>query len=337
MKCLIFSFIILFSSLIKLSAKTSNYEQFTYNIKAEIEGLSKGDTICFENVNFPWLNLNSAFKVIIVEDGEFSYEGSAFRSQYFLMTYKPLLGKKVVSDKDGLYVYIDDSGDILIKGSAENIYDCRIEGGVYDNKESSHALNIMAALKKIIYAPLEELEASYSALDEAARKSHYGIILRQEIDNIAMLAPGNDAPFFILNTMDGQQVTSDDYSGYYVLIYKFGLSEGSLMIDKDVTAFFENNKERVKVIGLTDDINTIRQFYERVSSSEKALKALLESMLSHPWIDVEQTGDNVQLTMDYIIAGHPFFIFISPEGKMLARGFHDAFYKAQEILKENIE
>ena len=324
----------------KLSADAVDYERFVYSIKGEIDGLSKGDIISFRKINFPWMDTEPAFNVI-AEDGGFSYEGTDYHSQYFLMTYKPLSGEEVVSDREGLFVYIDNSGDVLIKGNAGNIYNCRIEGGVYDNKEPSPALSIMDALQKVIYAPVEELEAFYSSLDGAAKKSYYGIILRQEIDNISMLAPGNDAPFFALNTMDGQQITLNDYSGNYVLIYKFGLSHGALMIDNEVAAFYENNKGKVKVIGLTDDINSIRQFYEKVSPSEKIegrdLKPLLEGMVSHPWTYVEEKGDNVQIAMDYVIAGHPFFIFISPEGKMLARGFYDAFYKAREILEESTE
>ena len=338
MKTFIYSVIVLFTSFMSLAAQIGSYENFTYNIKAEITGLSKGDIISFEKVNFPWLETEAAFKIIIKEDGGFSFEGIAFQSQYFLMTYKPVSGEKVVSDKDGLYVYIDNSGDILIKGDAKDIYSCIIDGGVYDNtKEHNQLLDIMSVLHSVIYAPLEELEDFYAGLDEQARNSHYGIILRQEIDNVSMLSPGNEAPFFILNSMDGQQISLNDYSGNYLLIYKFGLIEGSVMLDKEVIAFHEDNKDKVKVVGITEDMNEIRRFYEKIRSTTELndtnLKLALEGMLSHPWTDVEQKGDNAQLVMDYLICGYPFFILISPDGKILTRGFHDAFYEAGEILK----
>ena len=342
MKTLICSLIVLIASFTSLSAKAYNYEKFTYNIKAEIKGLSKGDIISFEKVHFPWLNTETVFKIVVKEDGEFSYEGTAFHSQYFLMTYKPVSGEKIVSDKDGLYVYIDNSGDILIKGDAKDIYSCMIEGGVYDNtKEHTQLLDIMSTLNTVIYAPLEELENFYAGLDEKARKSYYGIVLRQEIDNVSMLAPGNDAPFFILNTPDEQQISSNDYSGNYVLIYKFGLIEGSVMLDKEVIAFYKSNKDKVRVVGITEDMAAIRRFYEKIVSTKELddtnIKPALEGMLSHPWTDVEQIGDNAQVVMDYLICGYPFFVLISPDGKILTRGFHDAFYEAQKILKESAE
>ena len=342
MKTSIYGLIILFASFVSLSAQTDNYEKFTYNIKGEINGLSKGDVIRFEKVSFPWLNAESVFTVVVKEDGGFSHEGTAFNSQYFLMTYRPVSGKKITSDKDGLYVYVDNSGDILIKGDANDIYNCVIEGGVYDGtKEHTQLLDIMSMLHRVIYAPFEELEDFYASLDEKARNSYYGIVLRQEIDNVSMLTPGNDAPFFILNTSDGRQISSDDYTGNYLLIYKFGLIEGSVMLDKDVVAFYERNKDKVRVVGITEDMNVLRRFYEKVGSTKElddaTVKPALEGMLSHPWIDVEQKGDNSQVVMDYLICGYPFFVLISPDGKILTRGFHDAFYEAKKIVEGDNE
>ena len=337
MRTFIYSLMIFFASFVNLSAQTDNFEQFTYNIKAEIQGLRIGDVIRFEKIHFPWLNTETAFRVNVKEEGGFSYEGTAFQSQYFLMTYIPVSGEKVVSNEDGLYVYIDNSGDILIKGNAKDIYNCTIEGGVYDNtKEHTQLLEIMTALRSVIYAPLEELEDFYSDLDEPARNSYFGIVLRQEIDNVSMLSPGNEAPFFILNTSDGQQISSKDFTGNYLLIYKFGLIEGSVMLDNEVIAFYEDNKDKLKVVGITEDMSAISRFYEKIKSNQELndtnIKPALEGMLSHPWTDVEQIGDNAQVVMDYLICGYPFFVLISPDGKILTRGFHDAFYEAKKLL-----
>ena len=383
--------------------KADNHDKFYFNIKAEIEGLSKGDTICFDLIHLPWLSLEPVFRVIVEENGRFSYSGFAYYSQYFLMTYKPFSRKDIYSGKRGLFVFIDGADDILIKGNAANIYYSQIQGGVYDNtyvqeisilenkletertsliksveearmsgnvekinekseklkffdadskedyeklselkaefieKDPSSALNIVEVLQQVTFTPLEELQSYYARLNEDARKSYYGLFLRQEIDNVAMLAPGNDAPDFYLNTIDGQQISLDDYRGYYVLIYKFGLTEGSLIIDNEVKTFFENNTDKVKVIGLTEDITYIRQFYENVGTSDNPtdvlLKPMIEGMVTHPWIDVERKDDNIQLSIDYAIVGSPFFVLISPDRKILTRGFQEAFYKAKEIVE----
>jgi len=334
--------LILFICVAKLSVKADNYDMFTYTIKAEIDGLNKGDTIYFETVLLPWMNLEPAFKVIVDEDGGFSYSGSAYYSQYFLMIYKPLSGKDITSDRIGLPVVIVGESDILIKGNAENIYNSQIEGGVYAEDDNSSALNILEMLQRVTYTPIEELKLFYASLNKEAQKSYFGIFLRQEIDNMAMLAPGNDAPDFIVETVDRQQISLDDYNGYYVLIYNFGLCPGSLMIDKEVTNFYTNNKERVKVLGVSEEsLNALQKLYRNTDQSEKFmnvdLKPALESMVSHPWTDIENKGDNRQLSIDYALAGSPFFVLISPDGKILLRGFHEAFYKAKNIVEERVE
>ncbi|MDR2918996.1 MAG: peroxiredoxin family protein [Tannerella sp.] len=402
MKYLISSLFVILCSWIVLPVNALNQSFCNYTIKAQIEGLSKGDTICFENVIFPRFDLEPAFNVIVEEDNKFSYEGSIDHSKYFLISYKPLSGEEVLLPKRGLTLYIN-GGEILIQGTAENIYFCQIEGGVYDNvyvqkinslenklgiesalywrlaqearlsgdtlkynefsnkyntfnqnnrtdreklselkdefmkEEPSSVLNIIDMLQQVNFSPLEELESYYTSINKEAQQSYFGLMLKREIDNIVKLAPGNDAPDFTLQTVDGQQASLNDYSGYYLLIYHFGLCPGSLMMDPEVTSFYTENNDRVKVIGITiEDLNLLKELYEKTDPSEKimdiALKPALGSMTSHPWPDVESKNDNEQIALDYAFGGLPFFIFISPEGKILERGFSEAFYKAKELI-----
>ena len=79
MRTFIYSLIIFFAFSVSMSAQTNNFEKFTYNIKAEIQGLTTGDVIRFEKVHFPWLNTDTAFRVSVKEEGVFSYEGTAFQ------------------------------------------------------------------------------------------------------------------------------------------------------------------------------------------------------------------------------------------------------------------
>ena len=67
------------------------------------------------------------------------------------------------------------------------------------------------------------------------------------------------------------------------------------------------------------------------------LKATLDGMLNHPWPDAElETGhpENRQVSDMFLISGWPFFIFIGPDGKILARDFSEAFGQAKKILEE---
>jgi hypothetical protein len=407
MKCLIYSLIVFFSTgIVQLPVRAINYNEFGYKITGEINGLLKGDTLYFEKIILPQWSLEPAFQVIVEEDDRFSYEGLAYHSPYLLMTYKSVSGKVPAEDRRGL-IFLVSEGELLIKGNAETIYYCQLEGGVYDNayiqdfnrlenrlgserglygklaeearlagdtlkqkeyiqlfnsyvpdhrddydklsqlrkefveKVPSSDLNIIDMLQRVTYTPLDELNAYYKRMDKSAQKSYYGILLRQEIDNMEMLAPGNEAPDFILQAMDGQQLSLDDYSGYYVLIYHFGLCPGSLMIDREISDFQLKYKDKVKVIGVTEEMSFIKEWAEKADPSEKLmnieLKPALESMASHPWPDVENRGDNRQISIDYAFAGLPFFVLISPEKKILLRGFHETFYEARKLMEDKTE
>lgn len=63
------------------------------------------------------------------------------------------------------------------------------------------------------------------------------------------------------------------------------------------------------------------------------LKPVLENMLAHPWFDAEKVDGNEKIEKDYAFAGLPFFVLISPDGKIIVRDFTKAFYTAKEKLE----
>ena len=63
------------------------------------------------------------------------------------------------------------------------------------------------------------------------------------------------------------------------------------------------------------------------------LKPVLENMLAHPWFDAEKTDGNEKIEKDYAFGGLPFFVFISPDGEIIARDFQKAFYAAKEKME----
>ena len=63
------------------------------------------------------------------------------------------------------------------------------------------------------------------------------------------------------------------------------------------------------------------------------LKPVLKNMLAHPWFDAEKTNGNQKLETDYAFGGLPYFVFISPDGKIIAGDFHKAFYTAKEKME----
>jgi hypothetical protein len=84
-------------------------------------------------------------------------------------------------------------------------------------------------------------------------------------------------------------------------------------------------------------IETIKKLYDSTKPEDNLMniemKPVLASMLAHPWLDAEKTGHNGKIEIDYAFAGLPYFVFISPQGKIIARGYHEAFQVAKNRME----
>ncbi len=206
----------------------------------------------------------------------------------------------------------------------------------YDKYPSSEH-TIINALQMVNAAPFETIKEKYEKMNSEAQNSYFGKTLKQELDKIAALQPGEKAPDFHLIGLNGEELSLDECAGSYVLIYHWGLCPGSLMIDKDVIELYNKHKDNLIVIGITDRIDNIKSSYEKTQPGSKLmnieLKPVLENMLAHPWFDAEKTDGNEKIEKDYAFGGFPFFVFISPDGEIIARDFHKAFYTAKEKME----
>ena len=380
--------------------KNTNLMSFT--IHGDIDGLVPGDTIMFERITMPGFNLDFAFNAIVEKSNEFTYNGSHEHLGYYMMSYKPVSGKAISGDRRGLTLLIKD-GSMRIIGTADQIYYCSLEGGLYDNetlqevmrfemslgkgrgalmqlveesrvagdtikaKEYGEKFNafqiehqedfqklsrlknefyekfpssdhtVLDALQGVNSAPFEVSQSKYEKMNDEAQNSYFGKILKQEIDKIAVLMPGSDAPDFHLTAIDGKEITLGDCAGSYVLIYHWGMCPGSITIDSLVIDLYNRYKDQLHVIGITERMEFIKNVYDNAKPGDKMmnieLKPVLEGMLSHPWFDAEKTGDNGKIATDYAFAGLPYFVFISPEGKIIARDFHEAFFVAKSTME----
>lgn len=195
---------------------------------------------------------------------------------------------------------------------------------------------IIDALHRVNSTPLESINKGYEKMNKEAKRSYFGKILKQEIDKIATLQPGKNAPDFHLIGLNGKEISLKECTGLYVLIYHWGLCPGSLMIDKEVINLYNKYKDHLIVIGITDRIDNIKSIYQNVHPNDKLmnieLKPVLKNMLAHSWFDAEKTNDNRKIEKDYAFGGFPYFVFISPDSKIIARGFHEVFYTAKEKL-----
>ncbi|MDR2936476.1 MAG: hypothetical protein LBU80_03935 [Rikenellaceae bacterium] len=205
------------------------------------------------------------------------------------------------------------------------------------NRHPSSPWSIVYRLERAANTPTDSLEAYYTRLDAPARASHYGTVLRKTIDDLVRLAPGQPAPVFGFMLPDGMKMSSDKFWGKYLLIYHWGFCPGSIQLEEEATDLFNRYKENLGILGITDNLESIRDAARTTPPDAELfgmnLKTAYESMAVHPWIDIEDTGENHRIGDLYAFGGYPFFVLISPDGKIVSRGFHETFYETEKMLK----
>lgn len=206
----------------------------------------------------------------------------------------------------------------------------------YEKHPSSEHI-VIKVLSSVNYAPYESSFSRYEKMNSEAQNSYFGKILKQKLDKNAALQPGKDAPNFHLTSLDGREISLTDCTGSYVLIYHWGLCPGSFQRENDLTTLYNKYKDKLIVIGVTDNIDLIKEQYDNSNSGEKIvgldMKSVLESMLVHPWFDSDKTGSNEKFATDYALVSLPYFVLISPDGKIIARDSHKAYFEAKAIIE----
>ena len=206
------------------------------------------------------------------------------------------------------------------------------------HRNPSSPWSLVDRLGRASYTPIDTLEAYYATLDDPARESYFGMLLRQQIDNLIRLLPGQPAPDFQVTLPDGTVRNSEQLRGKYLLIYHWGFCLGSLQREKDATELYNRFKDHFEVLGITDDLEAFGKTARTTPPDAELyginLKTTYESMAVHPWIDVEtDVGENAKVSDLYAFAGFPFFILVSPDGKIVSRGFHETFFETKKILE----
>ena len=181
-------------------------------------------------------------------------------------------------------------------------------------------------------------QAKFDRLTPEVRGSHYGKILAEMIEaKKNEVLPG--APDFNLAMADGSRATLKDFKDSYLLIYKWGSCPGSFQTDAFVQEIFHKYKDRnFGMIGITYNIDAMRQWYEIMPPEEqiggKNGRTTLEGMLSHPWRDADITEENRKFIDDYDLQGLPMFVFISPQGELISKGYGGTLDMAVKILED---
>lgn len=192
-------------------------------------------------------------------------------------------------------------------------------------------------LNRILFETYDKLRVGYDKLTDRAKKERYGVELGDKLSRIEKLAPGYPAPDFVLKN-DSVKVTLKDCSGKYVLIYHWGMCPASMSIDHQVLDFYKKHGDKVKVIGVTsyrqDVTNILKQTEDGTTIMGMDLKKILNGFLSHPYPDFDLQKQSEDISKTYFFGGLPYFVLISPDGKMIERGFVETFDAAiKEIEK----
>jgi hypothetical protein len=280
-----------------------------------------------------------------------SIKGSLYDNEMLqsVMQFDNLLGKergglirlleeaRVVGDTIKLREYSDKFNSFQNERREDFQKLSQLRTEFYEQYPSSYH-TIVYALQRVNSTPFETLQSKYEKMNNEARNSYFGKIFKQEIDKIAVLLPGNDAPDFHLIGMDGREISLADCAGSYVLIYHWGICPGSFQVNNMVIDLYNKYKDHLIIIGVTDRIETIKNMYDNTQPDAKfmnlELKSVLANMLAHPWFDAERiTGNNDKIATDYAFAGLPYFVFISPDGKIIERHFFNAFNTAKSTME----
>ncbi len=192
----------------------------------------------------------------------------------------------------------------------------------------------------------QEMFAHYEKLSPSAKNGYHGRELLRIATTLKNLEVGGSAPDFTLQTPQGDSVRLNDLKGKYVLIYHYGMCPGSLQLEPYITEFYKEHKDRLEVIGYTSWRDQIKEIAENLEKSGGAtteiggvtidIAASTKSMTAHPWKwDVNsQDGNNATLSDEYQFGGLPYMVFISPQGKMIARGYGEVYRVVMETIKE---
>lgn len=252
------------------------------------------------------------------------------------------------NDKAAATEYVNLFNNFGVSGSNPGIERKREAAKAYSDAHPEGSLYLLVnSLQGLANDPLQKSKNFYDALSPQLKDSYYGKIYAGELSCLERLAEGEPAPAFSVTTTEGARLNDTDFKGKYLLIYHWGLCPGSMQADKSVMELYDRYSAKgLEVLGLTESIDNIRKTYNSFPENQKFalpgvddVRTTLGHMLEHRWKEVEtDTGipENKSLLDLFRISGWPFFVLIGPEGTIRARGFHEAFSAASDILEKEL-
>ncbi len=177
---------------------------------------------------------------------------------------------------------------------------------------------------KIGKMPLEELEAVFYAFTPKVQNCFLAKRIKDEIQALNAIKPGNVAPEFTLKNPAGEEFSLASLKGKYVILDFWaswcGPCRASIPGVKELYAKYKD--KGLEIVGVSCDRNP-----------EDWKKALEEEQL--PWINLIDVQDADRAATKYAVHYIPSMFLLDQEGKMIGKMNHDELdAKLKELLGE---
>lgn len=220
----------------------------------------------------------------------------------------------------------------------------------YYNSPNTSELAAINLIRECSYAPYKSTYDGWKSLPINIQQSYYGKMLDQQLQQVGMIQTGQPAiDFTLVAESPTEKVSLSDFKGKYLLIYHWGLCPGSMAIDPSVKDLYNKASDKLAIIGVSSNIDEIKEIVQKMPPTDSLsvnnnnnspygfdVGERLNGMLNHPYADYNLNIEQNNIDDIYRFAGLPFFVLISPDGKISERGFSDVFNKIYDtILPQN--
>ena len=191
------------------------------------------------------------------------------------------------------------------------------------------ALLYISHIHQVTASELEQRIAEYSP---EIQSSYPGSVMKDHLAVLRNTETGATPRNFTLIDKDGNSHSLTDYRGHCLMLLNWGMCPGTFWANPRIVPLYEKyHGKGFDILGLTDTDWKKTKYY----GSDEYLTEQIDSLAAHKWPTVyKENPANAYIDDELYLPGVPFAILISPEGKVIARGFYN---EIEDTLKATLE